>query len=729
MKPSINLDSLKAESLASPRILIPLAIVLVLIVVGLILPLLSRARRADKKAADDAAAPAGAAPDQEPASAPTGVSAETPAAQEGASESAEAVPADLAPAPPAPAAQEGAPASAEAAPAAAEAPAAPEEAPASFLKGRYAVALVTSSFFVLTLFLFNAARIYISNFMEFDFLFHESLLFFLAVSAGLIGVVFAALALISPFTAAFRITISILFTIAFLMWFQSNIFLWQYGVLNGRDIDWGALVSYGIMDTIFWAALLAFAVVRSGLVYRISRVVGLFFILLQLLSVGQLWLAMPKDQGFKAQEPDAGEEFVFSDRVNVIVLVLDTFQSDLFQDAVAKDPGLGAAFDGFTYFRNALAGSDATSVSIPDMLTASNYDNSVPYLEYVKTSFLENSIPKTLQQYGFTSYMYPIIKYSVYTDFSGVKPVKRRMDWRAYYREQAFLADLALFRNAPHFLKRLVYNNQAWLFSGILEARGQEGALQASKDNPYGLTYSREYAGSQPLVGRNRDVSFIHRMMPAASVRKSAGAFKLYHLNGMHLQLDMNENLTGGYLPPTRANMLRQAQGVLKITSMFLDRLRQIGAYDNSLIFIVGDHGSGISAASINPSARAGELNTGKVYKGLFSNFKSAGIPMILVKRMGGKGALVTSDAPVSLGDIPQTVVDELKLEGGFPGESMFRVGEGEARTRIYRAFYGPQEDVEYFAPIYEYAVNGRSWDDQSWAETGTIYFEKKGKK
>ncbi len=52
MKPSINLDSLKAESLASPRILIPLAIVLVLIVVGLILPLLKRARRADKKAAD-----------------------------------------------------------------------------------------------------------------------------------------------------------------------------------------------------------------------------------------------------------------------------------------------------------------------------------------------------------------------------------------------------------------------------------------------------------------------------------------------------------------------------------------------------------------------------------------------------------------------------------------------------------------------------------------------------
>ena len=42
-----------------------------------------------------------------------------------------------------------------------------------------------------------------------------------------------------------------------------------------------------------------------------------------------------------------------------------------------------------------------------------------------------------------------------------------------------------------------------------------------------------------------------------------------------------------------------------------------------------------------------------------------------------------------------------------FPGRSMFRVKENEERERIYRAFVGPQEDVEYLAPLYEYAVNG----------------------
>ena len=52
----------------------------------------------------------------------------------------------------------------------------------------------------------------------------------------------------------------------------------------------------------------------------------------------------------------------------------------------------------------------------------------------------------------------------------------------------------------------------------------------------------------------------------------------------------------------------------------------------------------------------------------------------------------------------------------------MFGVREDERRERIYRAFVGPQEDVVYLAPLYEYAVDGHSWDDASWRETGDVY-------
>jgi arylsulfatase A-like enzyme len=179
-------------------------------------------------------------------------------------------------------------------------------------------------------------------------------------------------------------------------------------------------------------------------------------------------------------------------------------------------------------------------------------------------------------------------------------------------------------------------------------------------------------------------------------------------------------------MQPFRANMLRQGTGMLKIAATILERLKQLKVYDNSLIFIVGDHGSGVADAKINVSPYGNNFNKSGPYKGNFRSFKAIGIPLILVKRINATGELKTSDAPVSLGDIPQTVVEELGLEASFPGKSMFRVEENEDRERIYRAFVGPQENVEYLAPLYEYAVRGFSWDDTSWRETGNIYYAPK---
>jgi hypothetical protein len=251
----------------------------------------------------------------------------------------------------------------------------------------------------------------------------------------------------------------------------------------------------------------------------------------------------------------------------------------------------------------------------------------------------------------------------------------------------------------------------------------KDGEQESSES--YNLKYSREFGNSKKLIGKNRDAGFINRMIPMSGIIKKTDAFKFYHLNGIHLKLIMNEELEYEELKPTRVNMKRQGTGILKITAIFLERLKQMKVYDNSLIFIVGDHGSGIADASINLSPYSANFNKSGPYKGNFKTFKAAGIPLILVKRMNSRGGLRISDAPVSLGDIPQTVVDELELDANFPGKSMFRVNETEERERIYRAFVGPQEKVEYLAPLYEYSVNGFSWDDTSWQETGNIYYAK----
>ena len=546
--------------------------------------------------------------------------------------------------------------------------------------------LFSVSALVLTLFLFSPARIYTGNFKEFSAPFGESALVFLAVSLGLTGVLFPVFLLASRKAAARRIIVSLLVMLAFLAWVQ-GILPWQYGVLDGKDIDWGALNRYGIIDTVLWVGLLAAAVAWAGFFFRYARLASLLLILVQVLSALQMWIAMPKDQGFREQEHATDTLFQFSKHVNVIIVVLDTFQSDIFQDVILEDADLRSSFDGFTYFRNALAGSDGTLVSVPNMLTASNYDNSVPYLEYVKRSFLENSLPRTLAEYGFSIDAYPIIPYSLYTDFSGLPPRGRKLrDWDAFAREQAFIADLALFRSLPHDAKRAIYNSQRWFLTGVLERCGDSrragGATEPT--GSYGLKYAAELENSRKLIRKNWDATFINRMIPGSSTMEGREAFKFYHLNGIHLQLMMNESLEYEGMPPDRASMQRQGTAVLKIVAILLGRLRQLEVFHNSLIFVVGDHGSGMPGTFINESLLSENFNTRGPYKGNFRSFKAAGIPMILVKRINATGKMGTSDAPVCLADIPQTVVEELGLEGRFPGHvHVHREGRRGAREDL----------------------------------------------
>jgi hypothetical protein len=595
-----------------------------------------------------------------------------------------------------------------------------------------AAILIAASLFVFTLFFFTPVRIYMGNFMEFSYALRQSALFFLALSAFLAAGLAAVVCASARRPGTRRLIVSVLLASAFLLWLQGNIILWQYGALNGKEIEWRKLVHFGIIDSAVWIGFLAFSVWKAGLVFRFARRLCLILAVIQLLSVLQAWVAMPKDQEFRQQQASDGKTlFRFSKHVNVVILVLDTFQSDIFQDIIRDDPDLAASFTGFTYFRNALAGSDGTMVSIPNMLTASNYDNSVPYLEFVKKSFLANSLPKTLKEYGFLLDLYPIYDYSVYTNFSGVSSSRKKlMDWGVFLKEQAFLTDLAVFRSVPHFLKRAVYNRGRWLISALFtrlpapEAGGNAGKkgkqLSAA---PYNLKYAKELASARKLIGMNRDARFISTFISSADALGDGDAFKFYHLNGIHLQLVMDENCRYAPLSPNRAGMKRQGTGILKIAAMFLEKLRQMQVYDDSLIFIVGDHGAGLKDTGINASPDGARLNARGPYKGLFPNFKSAGIPLVLVKRIGSTGSLRTSDAPVCLGDIPQTVASELKLDAAFPGKSMFRVRTGDERERIYRAFVGDQENVRYLAPLYEYSVKGSSWDDASWKETGKIYY------
>jgi hypothetical protein len=80
-----------------------------------------------------------------------------------------------------------------------------------------------------------------------------------------------------------------------------------------------------------------------------------------------------------------------------------------------------------------------------------------------------------------------------------------------------------------------------------------------------------------------------------------------------------------------------------------------------------------------------------------------------------------TSYAPVTLGDIPQTVFSQLGLKTNTPGISMFAIRESDTRERKFLSYQWHEQDIKlsYMPEMTEYTVSGFSRLEKSWQATG----------
>ena len=204
--------------------------------------------------------------------------------------------------------------------------------------------LLVSLFFSFTLVIVAPLHIYLTNRLEFAFSTRE-----LVVSLSPVFLVlFLALAC---FLALLRgpmrsISIATVFVLSILLWVQGNLLVWDYGLFDGRDIDWKALWLFGVIERVEW------------LTKTIVSSLSVLFVLMQCLSLGVLLARTPPRATYRL---DSKGKFTFSSGQNVLVLILDSFQADLFQELIDDDPSISSFFDGFVYFRNAVSGYPAVS--------------------------------------------------------------------------------------------------------------------------------------------------------------------------------------------------------------------------------------------------------------------------------------------------------------------------------------------------------------------------------
>ena len=511
----------------------------------------------------------------------------------------------------------------------------------------------------------------------------------------------------------YRLLMAIATGLAVMVWIQGQILVWDYGVLDGREIEWWSLPGRALIDTLLWVVVLVFVVVARKRVVAHAGLIAFSLLLIQGLPTAWLMLDYPDSPEFHDYSFDERQKFSFSDEQNVIFIILDAFQVDIFQKLLYEDPRLGENLDGFTYFRNAVSGYSKTYPSIALMMSGQWFDNTQPIQQFVKQSFLSQSIPLELRKLNWQVDLFPFIERVVHVSPKVASNVVGGIECHDMIAESGKLMDLGAFRSSPHWLKPLWLNNHRWQMGRYLT----EICKESSFPDPSGAELHNLQAPEHSAL------RFLFEANMQGDDALQSRSFKFYHLMVPHAPFQIDRNLEVTRLPSDNEGFIEQLRGTLKLLKQFLDCLRQLGVYDNSVIVVVSDHGGGRYTSAVNlDNLDLDDIDELKQTGNIPGHHHSAGLPLVLIKPAFENAELQISDAPVSLGDIARTISELLELELPLPGRNMFTIADDEQRIRKYYYYEFSGWSRDYLPDMIEYKVEGFSWLDRHWHATGRVF-------
>ncbi len=231
----------------------------------------------------------------------------------------------------------------------------------------------------LKVFLFCPLTIYITNAGEMQVAFHTLLwLYFIPFLTSMVICIGLGLALPRGLRPSY---VAVLAAMGGLLWLQSDVLVWNYGPLDGTFIDWQQEAWKGYVDTAVWMVVLVAAVrwqrhllprVKAGCLLLLAVQVGS----LLFMDPRAAWVEKTERSMVDLALPDKLVRFSATD--NVIHIVLDGFQSDIFEELVTDFPRYREALQGFTFFKEATTSTAVTYLSVPSFVSATTYQNRIP---------------------------------------------------------------------------------------------------------------------------------------------------------------------------------------------------------------------------------------------------------------------------------------------------------------------------------------------------------------
>lgn len=533
------------------------------------------------------------------------------------------------------------------------------------------------------LFLFYPLELYLQNLEEVGVSLGS---FFLGLlPAFLLAFIFLCLPCLLPkpgFRQFYRYFLSVS---AVLVWINATFLFGDYGPLDGRGL---------VIEPYTWLSFLQVAVwifvIGTVFISKKARDMlgGVLLVILCILLLGLVvnMVRFAQAGGFE-KKVIASRSFhqsllEFSPQKNIIHIILDEFQADIMDEILDQDASWEQELDGFYLFENTAAVYPTTVMAVPNMLSGKVYKNEVDKDLYIDDVFANNGFFESLDEGGYRLDFHTI---HVYCSEKRLQNCTPHFGGNASILNYEFI-DIALFKSVPDIVKPYVFNDERWLLRAIFSQK----------------KYLAHHSGIGYLLWQ--------KFIGEITIDSAEPTYKFFHSGITHSPMVLDENcemqMASGEI--TLDNIKQQSICALRQISEFLQRLRALNLYENTFIVISSDHGSNYVAQDFD------ERFEGRDIEPIHYARSRA---LLMIKPIASTGDLIRTSRPVSLQDIPQTILASNNLSVIEDGVDVFSISEEQARTREYMYYdWVPGGWAMATLPTLKvYKINGPIDDPNSW--------------
>ena len=547
-----------------------------------------------------------------------------------------------------------------------------------------------------TLGFFAPLNVYFQNYTEtsvfISVILRSTIIFSICLVFIFLGLPFFIGFLLSLFHQKHKIPSFIRFTAfgycltACLFWLQGNFLVPDLGPLNGQPIPWEKHTLLVVIGAVIWIEVILTAFRFRTKLNRFVIPISIILLAMQLINFLVQVRSLPKPYSFQTHRVDTAKIASYSSQKNLIIIVLDTFTSDLFEEIIQNETWLKSKLTGFTYYPNTLGGFPTTYLSVPLILTGKFYQNEEPVQKFVEKAYLAESLPKTLKDWGYQVYLN--CNPTIYCDPRIADSfIPKKQSLLMSQTEIETLTKPILTR----FLPSIMYQYYEKYRQPLNESINRDLGLPA---------YDREYFQS--------DQTLVHAIVDSPSVQLLP-VFNFYHFTAPHPPFYLDAAGSYSPQPNTREGNITHARGGLNYALKIIESLKTLGIYDKSLILIMADHGYGPLGYKPSPQSA---INENKMI--------ASALPLLLIKPINTNLAYNSDDIPISYANLKDDLLNYLE-QSEYKPNSPLQLTSANQRQFFYYD-WDNEWDKEYFPNISEYWVNGFVRDPQAWTNPNMMY-------